>query len=177
MTWPTHALAGVASLWLLTIVPPEVLGYDFGTLAACAALGALLPDLDASDSKIKHLRLLGTNIKPFFLAAQVVYGTDQHRGLLHSLAGWAMAAFVSVPLMGWVWTPWLVFLLGYGSPLAADSTTKAGILLFTLVRSATTCSQKIGGLRPAHKPKRYASSCGPFFSTLAAAHHRMSLYA
>ena len=85
MMWPTHAAAGVASLWLLAIVPPEWLGYDFGVLSACAALGALLPDLDASESKIKHLRLLGTNIKPFFLPSQVIYATDHHRGLLHSL--------------------------------------------------------------------------------------------
>lgn len=58
MTWPTHTLLGVNMLWLLTPLPPESIGYNFGTLAACAALGALLPDLDAPQSKIKHLKLL-----------------------------------------------------------------------------------------------------------------------
>ena len=60
---------------------------DVGTLAAVSALGALLPDLDASESKVKHLKLLGTNIKPFLLSAQVVHRSGQHRALLHSLTG------------------------------------------------------------------------------------------
>ena len=77
MTWSTHALIGVNSLWLLTFVPPELISYDFGTLAACAALGALMPDLDASQSKIKHLKVPGTNFKPFLLPAQFVHRTDQ----------------------------------------------------------------------------------------------------
>ncbi len=80
MTWPTHALIGINSLWLLAPLPPDLLGYDWGTLAACAALGALLPDLDASESKIKHLKIPGTQFKPFLLPAQVVHRTDQHRG-------------------------------------------------------------------------------------------------
>lgn len=84
MMWRTHALFGIGSLWLLSPLPAEILGYDIGTLAAVAALGALLPDLDAAESKIKHLKILGTNIKPFLLPAQVVYGSEQHRGLLHS---------------------------------------------------------------------------------------------
>lgn len=55
MTWPTHALLGINSLWLLAPLPPEI------------------------------LKLLGTNFKPFLLPAQVVHRSDQHRGLLHSL--------------------------------------------------------------------------------------------
>ena len=84
MTWPTHTLFGISTLWLLAPFPPETLGYDFGTLAA---LGALLPDLDASESKIKHMRIPNTQVKPFLLPAMVVSKTDQHRGLLHSLVG------------------------------------------------------------------------------------------
>lgn len=87
MTWPTHTLLGINSLWLLAPLPPEALSYDFGVLAACAALGALLPDLDASQSKIKHLRLLGTNFKPFLLPAQIIHRSDQHRGLPRSRVG------------------------------------------------------------------------------------------
>ena len=60
MTWPTHTLFGISTLWLLAPVPPEVLHSIFGVLAAAAALGALLPDLDASESKIKHLKIPNT---------------------------------------------------------------------------------------------------------------------
>ena len=131
MTWPTHALLGINSLWLLAPLPPELVGYDFGTLAACAVLGALLPDLDASESKIKHLKLLGTNFKPFFLPAQIVHRTDQHRGLLHSLWGLGMAALMTAPLMFWVgWAPVTALLLGYSSHLLGDAATKSGIRLF-----------------------------------------------
>lgn len=104
MTWPSHALLGINSLWLLALVPPETVGYDFGTLAACAVLGALMPDLDASQSKIKHLKVPCTNFKPFLLPAQIVHRTDQHRGLLHSLWGLGMVAFITFPMMfrmGW----------------------------------------------------------------------------
>lgn len=130
MTWPTHALLGINSLWLLAPLPPELLAYDLGTLAACATLGALLPDLDASESKIKHLKLPGTQFKPFLLPAQVVSRTDQHRGLLHSLWGLGMATFVLIPaavLIGWA--PIVALLLGYISHLLGDSATKSGIRL------------------------------------------------
>lgn len=86
--WRTHVLCGISALWPLTIVPYDLLAYDFGTLAACASLGALLPDLDAAESKIKHLNVGG--IKPFAVAARIVHRTDQHRGFLHSLRGLAL---------------------------------------------------------------------------------------
>lgn len=130
MTWPTHTLFGISMLWLLVPVPAEMFGYDMATLAAVAALGALLPDMDASESKIKHLKVLGTNIKPFLLPAQVVYGSEQHRGLLHSLAGLGMISFMVAPAVWWVgWSPVIALLLGYASHLLADSATKTGILL------------------------------------------------
>lgn len=131
MTWPTHTLLGISTLWLLAPLPPEMIGYDFGTLAACAALGALLPDSDASESKIKHLKLPGTKLKPFLLPAQVVNRTEQHRGLLHSLAGLGMVALMTVPLAFLVgWAPVTALLLGYASHLAGDSATKSGLRLF-----------------------------------------------
>ncbi len=130
MTWPIHILLGTSTLWLLAPLPPEVLGNDFGTLAACAALGALLPDLDASESKIKHLKLLGTNFKPFLLPAQIVHRNDQHRGLLHSLWGLGLAGVCVLPLTFWIgWAPIAALLLGYASHLAADSVTKCGLRL------------------------------------------------
>ena len=131
MTWPTHALLGINSLWLLAPIPPELLGYDFGTLAACAVLGALLPDLDASESKIKHLKIPGTSIKPFLLPAQIVHRTDQHRGLLHSFWGLGMVALITVPMIFWRgWAPVTVLLLGYASHLLGDAATKSGIRIF-----------------------------------------------
>ena len=131
MTWRTHVLFGISTLWLLAPLPPESLGYDFGTLAACAALGALLPDLDASESKVKYLKLLGTQIQPLMLPAQVVSQTNQHRGLLHSLAGLAMVAGMCLPCLWWVgWSPMMCLLLGYMSHLVADSMTKSGVRWF-----------------------------------------------
>jgi membrane-bound metal-dependent hydrolase YbcI (DUF457 family) len=120
MRWHTHAAAGITSLWLLKIMPPELLGYDFGSLATCAVLGALLPDLDAAESKIKHLRLFGTGIKPFFLPGRVVSATDQHRGLLHSVAGVGIVAILCIPLpMGIGWAPYVALLTGYTSHFTA----------------------------------------------------------
>lgn len=131
MTWPTHALFGISTLWLLAPLPPDVLGYDFSTLAACAAFGALLPDLDASESKIKHLKLLGTNFKPFLLPSQIVHRSDQHRGLLHSLCGMGVAATCALPFGIWLgWAPVAALVLGYLSHLVADSATKSGLRVF-----------------------------------------------
>ena len=131
MTWPTHALLGINSLWLLAPIPPELVGYDIGTLAACAVLGALLPDLDASESKIKHLKIPNTQIKPFLLPAQIVSCTDGHRGLLHSLLGLGMVALFVAPFAFWVgWAPAVALLLGHASHLLGDSATKSGIRLF-----------------------------------------------
>lgn len=131
MTWPTHAFFGISALWLLAPVPPEIIGCDFGTLAAFAAFGALLPDLDASESKIKHLKLLGTSFKPFLLPSQLVHKNDQHRGVLHSLTGLGMVAVMAAPLMWWMgWAPLFALCLGYASHLLADSATKSGLLLF-----------------------------------------------
>ena len=128
--WPTHTLFGISTLWLLAPVPPEVLQANMGVLAAAAALGALMPDLDASESKIKHLKIPNTQIKPFMLPAMIVSRSDQHRGLLHSLAGLGMMAVFVLPI-GFIsgWAIVFAFLLGYASHLVADSATKNGIRL------------------------------------------------
>jgi len=131
MTWPTHAVFGISTLWLLAPLPPEAIGYDFGTLDAFAAFGALLPDLDASESKIKHLKLFGTSFKPFLLPSQIVHRSDQHRGLLHSFTGLGMVAGMALPLTWWIGgAPFIALCLGYASHLLADSATKSGLLLF-----------------------------------------------
>ncbi len=130
MTWPTHTLFGISTLWLLAPVPPEILQTNMGVLAVAAAFGALLPDLDASESKIKHLKIPNTQIKPFMLPALIVSRSNQHRGLMHSLIDWGMVTFCALlitPIVGWA--PVVAFALGYSSHLFADAATKSGILL------------------------------------------------
>lgn len=130
MTWPTHTLFGISTLWVLAPIPPEILHADFGVLAAAAALGALLPDLDASESKIKHLKIPNTQIKPFMIPALVVSRSDQHRGLLHSFAGLGMMTLFFIPAAFWIgWAPVAALVLGYFSHLMADAATKSGVRL------------------------------------------------
>lgn len=129
MTWRTHFLGGVGSLWLLR--PLETTGSDLsnlGLLAACAGLGALLPDLDARESKVKHLAI-AKGIEPFALPSLLLHRLLGHRGLLHSLRGWGiMALLVGLPLALSVgWLPALALVLGYGSHLLLDACTKHGI--------------------------------------------------
>jgi inner membrane protein len=117
-------------LWLLTPLPPEILQANMGILAAAAAFSALLPDLDASESKIKHFKIPNTHIKPFLLPALVVSRSDQHRGLLHSLAGLGMMTIFFVPAVWWTgWAPVVALLLGYASHILADAATKSGVRL------------------------------------------------
>lgn len=130
MTWPTHALFGVNIVWLLAPLLPLVPEANVGVLCGVAALGALLPDLDASESKIKHLKLLGTQIKPFYFPALMVSRSDQHRGLLHSLWGVGLAAVSGLFLLPWIGgLAWTALVLGYASHLLADAMTKSGIRL------------------------------------------------
>lgn len=156
MTWPTHALLGIDALWLLAPLPPEVLGDDFGSLAACAVLGALLPDLDASESKIKHLKLPGTEFKPFLVPAQIVPRSDQHRGLLHSLWGLGMMGACTLPPAFWIgWAPVAALLLGHASHLVGDSATKSGLRLRCPHKSAIFCCLRAGASRPDRKPRMW----------------------
>lgn len=128
MMWRTHVLCGINTLWVLTIVPRDVLFYNFGVLAVCAALGALLPDLDASESKIKHLNIGG--IKPLALPSIALHQAFGHRRLLHSLWGLVIAAVLAAPLIFYLdWTCWAALVLGYASHLCADACTKSGIPL------------------------------------------------
>lgn len=100
MTWRTHLMGGVCSLAPLVLLPPDTLAAgEVGLCALLAALGSLLPDLDASESHLKHLKLLGTSVTPFTLPAIVLNRTLGHRGLLHSLLGLGIVAlFIGVPL-------------------------------------------------------------------------------
>ncbi len=122
----THALAGVASLWCFQAFPALIGPELLAPLGVLAALGALLPDLDAAESQIKHLSVAG--IKPFAPISLLVNRTFGHRGLLHSLVGWGIATLALLPLalVGGLAVP-LAISLGYLSHLAADACTKSGI--------------------------------------------------
>lgn len=130
MTWRTHALGGVASLWLLRPFDSGSDAASVGLLAGLAALGALLPDLDAHESKIKHLAL-APSVEPFALPSLLLSRLLGHRGLLHSLLGWGTAALiVGLPaflLLGLA--PALALMLGYGSHILLDGCTKHGVPL------------------------------------------------
>jgi inner membrane protein len=144
VTWRTHALVGINSLWLLVgsdslSVLPAGLAPDpatIGLLAATAAFGALLPDLDAAQSKIKSLSP-GGGIAPFVLPATLLHRAFGHRGLLHSGLGLlGFGLLVAWPLSSW-WgaAASLALWLGSASHLAADACTRTGIpLLFPLRR-------------------------------------------
>ncbi len=122
----THVLAGVASLWCLQVFPPLISPVLLAPLGVLAALGALLPDLDATQSQIKHLSVAG--VRPFAPLSMLLNRTFGHRGVLHSLLGWGIATLVLLPLafLGGLAVP-LAISLGYASHLAADACTKSGI--------------------------------------------------
>ncbi|WP_119322239.1 metal-dependent hydrolase [Capsulimonas corticalis] len=126
----SHALAGVGSLWLLAAVPNGLSGDglldNVAVLAAVAALGALLPDLDASRSKLSSWEVAG--VRPLVPLAALVHSAWGHRGPLHSLYGLTLIACVGgmlAPALGW--RPAAALTLGFASHLAADACTRTGI--------------------------------------------------
>lgn len=127
MTWRTHAACGIASLWLLSPAPDSMLpSGGFGLLAAIAAFGSLLPDLDAPVSKLSAWSVAG--IRPLYPVAKMVSGSLGHRGPLHSWPGLMFAAIVGtalVPAFGYLAGASLW--LGYVSHLVADACTVRGI--------------------------------------------------
>ena len=128
MRWHTYALFAVSSLWLLTPFLHQNEPVNIGVLAAYAAWGALVPDLDAAESKIKHLSVCG--IKPFALPAVGLHRALGHRGLLHSFAGLAAFSLVMIPLSIYVGgLAVLALMLGYASHLVADACTRSGVPL------------------------------------------------
>jgi inner membrane protein len=126
MMWRTHVLFGISSLWLLSPVPGVLTSHTVGPLAAFAAFGALLPDLDAEESKIRSLSWGG--VRPFVPLSGIIHKAWGHRGLLHSPLGLCCAAggAIVLSLFGYG-LPALALWLGYASHLAADACTKTGI--------------------------------------------------
>lgn len=126
MQWRTHVLIGLNALWLFELIPNGVERGQLPLMLGAAAFGSLLPDLDAAQSKIKHLSAWG--IKPFYLPSVAIYRTFGHRGFLHSSGALILVTLILVPLsthLGWQVGAALV--LGYGAHLAADACTRSGI--------------------------------------------------
>lgn len=134
MTWPTHAAGGIASLWLLALIPGGAAGQivtsqTVDPLTALAAGAALLPDLDAQRSKIRSLKM--GPLRPFDALGGLLYAAWGHRGPLHSLPGLAVFGLIAaLPLsLAWGWEYGAAALLGYGSHLALDAMTRHGVPL------------------------------------------------
>lgn len=128
MTGKTHLLIGINSLWFLAPIPSALTVSSLAVAAAAAAIGSLLPDLDASESTIKHAKI--GNWQPMTALANPIARATTHRGLLHSFVGVGLVAVISLPLVFlWGWAPSVALILGYGSHLLADSCTPSGITL------------------------------------------------
>lgn len=126
MLWRTHALVGISSLWLLAPLPHVLTTETIGPLAVLATLGALLPDLDATQSKIRSLEVKG--LRPFVPLSFLANRAFGHRGLPHSLPGWLGFGALCLPLaLWWGGEASVALFLGYGSHLVADACTRSGI--------------------------------------------------
>lgn len=132
MMWRTHLMCGLAALWVLE---PFVLGSpdDYVPWISGAMLGSLLPDLDASESKIRHLgwRQNGVRVEPLQPLASFAHSAFGHRGFLHSVGGLALFAVALLPAGKYLGGAFYGgILLGYASHLFADALTKSGIPLW-----------------------------------------------
>lgn len=125
--WRTHLVGGIA---VLAITLPLRNHLDTVPLLASALLGSLLPDLDAPESRLKHLTL-GLPFKPFLIPSEIIHQSLGHRNLLHSLWGIALAAILAgLPLGIWRGVSATAGLtLGYASHLLLDAMTRSGIPL------------------------------------------------
>lgn len=129
----THLVIGANSIWI-----PALLGVTVPPwLIAVPAFTSLLPDLDASESMIKHMTVGGyfgktkIGIKPFYLVAFIFSKLFGHRGVLHSFVALALVAIGAYLLIPFTSTTiFALILLGYASHLAGDALTKSGIEIF-----------------------------------------------
>ena len=129
MMWHTHAAIGASTAWLLTPFLPLDGSANIAVLMIYCVVGAMVADLDAVESKIKHVKVM--NIKPFVPVSRAINREFGHRGLLHSLWGWVGWTLLIVPLVTTIdWVPVAALSLGYASHLMGDACTLTGIPLF-----------------------------------------------
>jgi membrane-bound metal-dependent hydrolase YbcI (DUF457 family) len=126
MLYRTHLAAGIASLWLLKPIPGAITAQSIAPLAIVAALGSLLPDLDAARSRLSTLEIAG--IRPFAPFSVRLHADFGHRGLMHSLGSIAVIGLAAVlASFWWGWVLSAALVLGWTSHLLADSATRTGI--------------------------------------------------
>jgi inner membrane protein len=129
MMWHTHAAIGASATWLLV---PFVLPDNSAIIAVLmvfCVVGAMVPDLDAVESKIKHVKVI--NIKPLVPVSRAINRQFGHRGMLHSLRGWLIWTVLIFPWSAAVgWLPVDALSLGYASHLVGDACTRTAIPLF-----------------------------------------------
>lgn len=131
MTGRTHVSGALASLWLLALLPSALTPATLPLLALSAALGGLLPDLDAARSTLQAVRVGG--VQPLAPLARLLNRQFGHRGFLHSLCFLALLALLL--MLGVLWLPWLPWpvamgvLVGYASHLMLDAATPSGVPL------------------------------------------------
>jgi inner membrane protein len=130
MTWRTHVMGGLASLWMIRLFPFGIDSTALALSAILSVLGSLLPDLDARESKLSNVQILGvTPLKP---VASLLYKRLGHRGAMHSaLALIILSVLAGVPL-GLFLSPFagLGLALGYLSHILLDASTKSGVPLY-----------------------------------------------
>lgn len=124
----THLVLGIDSLWLLAGIRGAITPESFPILLGGVALGALLPDLDASESSIRSLKLGG--IRPFVPLSVLLHRAFGHRGLLHAPLALVIVGAICVCVGILFSAPFALALwLGYASHLLADACTRSGIPL------------------------------------------------
>lgn len=136
MNGHTHALCGATTVALANTIHPFLMPHLWHAVPAGATLalgagilGALLPDIDANESSIKHeLGLAGSAISGGLRLLGV-----KHRGLTHTglVAALTLVAAVIVGRHFGFADTGLAFGLGYLSHLIADGMTLTGIPLLT----------------------------------------------
>ncbi|MFA6553609.1 MAG: metal-dependent hydrolase [Patescibacteria group bacterium] len=133
----THASVGANAVWI-----PVLLGMATAPwLVVVAAFAALLPDLDASESKIKHLSVGGkigginVGIEPLAPVAMVTSGIFGHRGFLHSLLLIAILSICAFLFLKQSLAVVLVIIFGYTSHIIIDMLTRSGVELFWPIRT------------------------------------------
>ena len=127
MVWRTHVLFGISSLWLVASFTNLWNAGTAGPMAACAAFGALLPDIDAGTAKIAQLSIgRMTPLAPVSMMARDAFG---HRGITHSAVGIALFGGVAAMVVGHCLglSSAVALWLGYASHLVGDACTVSGI--------------------------------------------------
>lgn len=135
MTYYTHTTFGL----LLTFLGLKIFRLPASlAVLSLQVLGALAPDLDGYESKIKHLKIPTSTkrrspyIKPFLLLSEGLHFLFGHRSFMHSLLAVFILSGIALTLhhvYGGNILLYAAFVFGYLSHLLADSLTKSGIPL------------------------------------------------